>query len=398
MAFAYGIDASKWDKVVDWNKLRSQGISFVFIKSSQANFEDAMFKQHWAGARDAGLLRGAYHFFVQGTNPITQAQFMLKTLGDDPGELPPVIDVETEVRYDTKLKKIVQVPVQKPVQYAENLRAMLRELDNRLGVRPLIYTAQAFWNATMRINNVYPTWAPTYPLWIANWLRLPYKLKTLISGEVLANTANDIAMGRHKPFPNLPKSWSTWTFWQYNGEAYYLDGLQTVGAGNKAVNIAADLNVYNGTLDQLRGWARVGTGAPTYIDITKFTNQKVLAAFTLAYGFESSRILEGTGLLAQLLLNPSANYSGPAIQDIPNLTFEQELALQSALTRQITNQKMINAFSRAFGDKEYWNVIKRAKLEYIALRRQDPYEGPAIEQLPLTTEEKEKLKAVFPLQ
>jgi GH25 family lysozyme M1 (1,4-beta-N-acetylmuramidase) len=42
MSFAYGLDVSNWQKLVDWGIVRQQGLDFVFIKASQADGKDVL--------------------------------------------------------------------------------------------------------------------------------------------------------------------------------------------------------------------------------------------------------------------------------------------------------------------------------------------------------------------
>lgn len=57
----------------------------------------------------------------------------------------------------------------------------------------------------------------------------------------------------------------------------------------------------------------------------------------------------------------------------------------------LTNQQVINLFSRAFG-AAYWPVLARATNEQqLIANRSAPYTGPAIEDMPLTDEEKTAL-------
>ena len=64
MATVPGIDVSYWNAGIDWPKVRAAGQRYVFIKASESTFyKDPTFDDNWFGAKSAGLLRGAYHFF-----------------------------------------------------------------------------------------------------------------------------------------------------------------------------------------------------------------------------------------------------------------------------------------------------------------------------------------------
>lgn len=381
MAYAYGIDVSKWQKVVDWQLVAQQGVSFAFIKATQAAGEDPLFREHWANSRDCGIYRGVYHYFVEDTSAKTQAKTLIDALGDDIGELPPAVDCE-------------QLPVENPKGYANSLHTFLLEVESSLGVRPLIYTRRGFWDPIMRIDGAFPAWASSYNLWVASYIDLPYKKRSVLLPEHLTSISDGAARGIYRP-STLPKSWAQWQFWQVS-DKYMLAGISTKTKQGVPEECAFDLDVFAGTIDQLQAIAKP-VKKLKYVDITKFTNQKIMAAFMMAFGAQGGIILENTGLLMPLYSAPTSLYTGPQIEEIPNLTFEQEVALNAALTRQISNQKMINAFYTAFGAADYWNVIVRAGLEAIVNNRQDPYTGPSIDYLPLTDAEKAALKAEFPV-
>ncbi len=64
MATVPGIDVSYWNAGIDWPKVRAAGQRFTFIKASEGDgYLDPTFDDNWRGAKAAGLLRGAYHFF-----------------------------------------------------------------------------------------------------------------------------------------------------------------------------------------------------------------------------------------------------------------------------------------------------------------------------------------------
>ncbi len=60
----HGIDLSRFQTDVDWPTARANGVNFAFIKATEGSDRlDAMFHNHWRGAGQAGVARGAYHFF-----------------------------------------------------------------------------------------------------------------------------------------------------------------------------------------------------------------------------------------------------------------------------------------------------------------------------------------------
>lgn len=71
----FGIDVSKWNKEIDWNKVKASGVDFAIIRcgyrgsATGALVEDPYFKKNIEGANAAGIKVGIY-FFTQATNRV----------------------------------------------------------------------------------------------------------------------------------------------------------------------------------------------------------------------------------------------------------------------------------------------------------------------------------------
>ncbi|MFM7204662.1 MAG: glycoside hydrolase family 25 protein, partial [Myxococcota bacterium] len=100
-----------------------------------------------------------------------QAQNFIKRVRMEPGDLPPVVDIETMGRSAEDKSHLVK-----------DLHVYLDVLEAHYGVKPIIYTGHAFWNAHMDGS------FGRYPLWLAQ-----YGSKA-----------------------SIPTSWKSWTFWQYS--------------------------------------------------------------------------------------------------------------------------------------------------------------------------------------
>jgi lysozyme len=91
----YGIDVSNHQGAIDWELVAADGISFAYIKATEGgDFTDRRFEQNWQGAGDAGLVRGAYHFFTLCTPGAAQAVHFLRTVPGGSDALPPAVDLE----------------------------------------------------------------------------------------------------------------------------------------------------------------------------------------------------------------------------------------------------------------------------------------------------------------
>ena len=90
----HGIDISHHQGEIDWDKLRTAMIQrsplrFVIIKSTEgASILDDNFKENFYQARETGFTRGAYHFWSNKSSAREQAEYFLKNVSLEPGDLP----------------------------------------------------------------------------------------------------------------------------------------------------------------------------------------------------------------------------------------------------------------------------------------------------------------------
>ena len=74
-AMYFGIDVSKWNREIDWNKVKESGVDFAIIRCGYRGsetgtlIEDPYFKKNMEGATNAGIDIGVY-FFTQAMNPV----------------------------------------------------------------------------------------------------------------------------------------------------------------------------------------------------------------------------------------------------------------------------------------------------------------------------------------
>ena len=154
---AFGIDISFYqgNEIDDLEKSRDS-IDFIICKATQGTgIVDPMFQHNWKVAKEKGFIRGAYHFYESVNNPIAQADFFIEQIKDiQPNDLPPVVDVEGGGIERGQSIDNIQLSV----------LTLLKTIEERLGVKPIIYTNIDF--ANQYLNN--PELA-NYPLWIADY-------------------------------------------------------------------------------------------------------------------------------------------------------------------------------------------------------------------------------------
>jgi lysozyme len=189
----HGIDVSKYQQQIAWEavsrmKVRNIKLGFAFIKATEGNNNtDAYFKRNWRKARQAGIIRGAYHFFIPSRDGKTQARNFIDKVEIVSGDLPPVLDVEQIYRVSA-------------AQLRKEMTAWLNAVELYYGVRPIIYTNAEFYKKYLQ------GYYDDYPLWVAHYLQ-----------------------------PNEPRISRDWSFWQHS-EQGRVNGISS----------KVDFNVFNG--------------------------------------------------------------------------------------------------------------------------------------------------------
>ena len=189
----HGIDVSKYQETIDWESVRAMNVEgiklhFAFIKATEGNGnEDRQFKRNWKRSREAGMIRGAYHFFISSKSGKTQAENFINSVELQPGDLPPVLDVE-------------QTNGQRSDKIRQRVQEWLTTVENYYGVKPIIYTNVDFYKQILKDDFDH------YPLWVAHYLQ-----------------------------KEKPRIYRDWHFWQYSEQ----------GRAN-GILYKTDFNVFNG--------------------------------------------------------------------------------------------------------------------------------------------------------
>ncbi len=190
-----GIDVSHYQGTVNWPQVAGAGMAYAFVKATQGvSTVDSQFAVNWPGVKAAQLLRGAYHFYQPGDDPQQQAEHFLSVASLEPGDLLPVLDIET-------------MGSQTAGEIVQGIGVWLQTVQTAIGRGPIVYTAPGFWNGlgTQQFG--------MYPLWVAE-----YGVSS----------------------PKIPAGWTSWAFWQ-SSETGSVAG----------VTGSVDLDVFQGTSQAL---------------------------------------------------------------------------------------------------------------------------------------------------
>jgi len=199
-----GVDVSHYQGEIDWKALSKSGVHFAYIKATEgANMRDRRFADNWRLSREAGVRRGAYHFFSLCKSGAEQAANFIAALSGDLGSLPHAIDAEH------------MEPCRNGTGVADPLAEIVAYLDaveRNFGKRPLIYTTREFYEAHFRDG-----WAPERlrkeRFWLRNLHRAP--------------------------------DYGPWMVWQYHNRG------RRDGIGGPV-----DLNAFNGSAKEFEKFAR----------------------------------------------------------------------------------------------------------------------------------------------
>ena len=205
-----GIDVSKFQGSVNWQDVKTGGFSFGFaraIDDATGTTADPEFAHNWQGMGDSGVLRGAYYFLRASRNMTQAADLFVSIVGQlAPGDLPPVLDVETA---DGESSDTVLNAIQEWMDAVE--AALNRQI--------IIYTNASFWTNTLGNSTRFSNRA----LWIAEYTSAPQ--------------------------PNFPSAFPDFSFWQYS-QSGTVPGI----SGD------VDMDRFNGSMDGLRAFADLPPG------------------------------------------------------------------------------------------------------------------------------------------
>ena len=188
-----GIDVSHYQGKINWTQVRNVEntfpIGYVFIRASVgSDVVDTEFDNNWKGAKENGIIRGAYHYYRPNENSLAQAKNFIATVKLQKGDLPPVLDIE-------------QLPKNQSLDSLKvGLRRWLVKVEDHYKKKPIIYSGEKYYENFLKEE------FSDYTFWIANYNFFVEDMK------------------------------EDWLFWQFTEKAT-VEGIK----GN------VDVNIYNGT-------------------------------------------------------------------------------------------------------------------------------------------------------
>lgn len=135
-----GIDVSKHQGKIDWNKVAADGVEFAFIRVALRGYgtgklvEDETFEQNITGALSAGIKVGVY-VYSQAINEaelLEEAELVLQKIAPYKVECPVVYDVEMVSGGEGRMNNL-------SVEERTNLTKLFCETIKNAGYKPMIY-------------------------------------------------------------------------------------------------------------------------------------------------------------------------------------------------------------------------------------------------------------------
>ena len=209
----YGLDLSFWQGNIHWDQLslpcdeegsvsgkipvprKQRPVQFAFIRVTKSDsLVDSLYHRYYNEAKKLGIPCGAYHFLTDTVSGRVQAEAFLSHAQLEPGDLPPVLDVEID-----------------SPNIIEKAKEWLEIVEKKCGINAIIYT-----NMHM------------YGKWIKN--------------DAILN-AHDLWLA--KPRGEMPDVLNC-KFWQFTHEGHVWGIIDNV----------VDINLFNGTQDELREYIK----------------------------------------------------------------------------------------------------------------------------------------------
>lgn len=195
-----GFDIYHGDNVTSWPEIKAGGIKFVAVKATEGlNYLDPSYVKNRAGAKNAGIIFGAYHFIHMDLDGAAQAKYFAQYVNGNGG-----IDDSDFLMLDWETTNgdphsVSEDPV--------TIKAFLDTIKSIMGRRCFVYVGFPMVNA---VNN--PAFLAEYPFWLADY----------------------------QSHATVPAPWTNWNVWQTTGDA------KIVGMSNPG-----DSDTFKGNLQDL---------------------------------------------------------------------------------------------------------------------------------------------------
>lgn len=161
-----GVDVSKFQGDIDWQKVKEQGIEFAFVRVGNRGYgkegtlnTDGRYRQNIDGAKAAGIPTGVY-FYSQAVNEqeaVEEAEYLLQLIDGIELEYPVVYDAEYVIEDEARTDDVTAE------QFTANTLAFCKRIEEA-GYAPVIYATMKWEAYALELDklNDYPKWYADY--------------------------------------------------------------------------------------------------------------------------------------------------------------------------------------------------------------------------------------------
>lgn len=205
----WGPDVASWQGSVDWQSVRNAGASFGITKVTEGvNYVNPFAARAWDRMLDVGLVAIQYHYARPAINTArSEAEWFLAQMHEVINGDCVALDIEPTVG---------DSPINNGALWA---RTWVNIVSQELGFQPFIYSNPSF--IREQGFDAFTPLGKNNGLWLASW---------------------------QESMPQAPPPWSTVALWQF-----------TASGRVPGINGDVDLNIFNGTVEQLSRYGMGGT-------------------------------------------------------------------------------------------------------------------------------------------
>lgn len=268
-AITWGIDISEWQGSINWSKMATAGLDFVFIRAgytpssgSSRHIQDMYYKNNIAGAQMAGIPAGAYYYSRARTTTevIEDARYLISQVKGYKISYPLVLDLEDPSLADLSRARITNIA-----------KAFCNEVK-KAGYYPMIYS-----NTNWYSTRYYPEQLTSYDFWLAAYKNGTTGLGSAYRHTIWQATDGDPNRDSYSTvglIPGIPASNSVDIDFGY------------VDYTTKIVPRYAPVSSYEGGTGPLSGWVQDGENTYYYVNGEKATGWKKIEG--VYYRFDTS--------------------------------------------------------------------------------------------------------------
>ena len=153
-----GIDVSKHNGVIDWDKVKAAGIEFAILRAGYGRKDpkqiDPMFERNYAECKRVGIPVGAYHYSYADSpaDALLEAEFFLEIIQGKKFEFPVIFDIEDKSQENLGMTTLT------------NMCLMFCDRVEDAGYYTAIYA-----NTDWLKNKLDYSRLQKYDIWLADW-------------------------------------------------------------------------------------------------------------------------------------------------------------------------------------------------------------------------------------